>query len=54
MKKEIKYWYLTTVSECVLCGAFRKERERVKDKLKPGDWNERNVFKQFACEIHFI
>jgi len=44
-----KYWYLTEVEYCVLCGRERKSRERVYDKAKSG-----TVFTEFACNNHFI
>ena len=44
-----KYWYLTEVEYCVLCGRERKSRERVYDKEKSG-----TVFTEFACGNHFM
>lgn len=44
-----KYYYITEIEECVLCGKEKKRRYRVNKKPKNSI-----DFKQFACETHFI
>lgn len=44
-----KYWYLTTIESCVLCGVEHKYRERVFSiELKGISWVE------YACPGHFM
>lgn len=52
MKKR-KYWYHTTITECVLCGSGEKIRQRRYGK-KPKDGRKRFDFQQFACDCHFM
>jgi hypothetical protein len=37
------YWILFTMYYCPSCGGERVYKERVYDKPKPDDWNERNT-----------
>jgi len=50
-KPKIKYWYKTYITECALCGAGTKTKERVYVEPKP---EERYEFTQFACNSHFM
>lgn len=49
MKKPKKYWYITDIEECVLCGKEKKYRYRI---YEPPEHPIR--IKQFACHGHFI
>ena len=49
MKKEQKYWYVTDIYACVLCGKEKRYRYRV--YIKPE--NSTN-WKDDACPTHFI
>jgi len=51
MKKR-KYWYFTTIQECVLCGHVDKYRER-KYTPKPKDQTKTFSYSQRACQSHF-
>jgi len=51
--KVSKYWYLTRVYACVLCGAENRSRERVYGP-KPEDPNERLIWNDTACPQHFF
>ena len=44
------YWYLITIYYCVICGKEDKYRERIYDKPKPENWNERNIFIENMCD----
>lgn len=46
-----KYWYITTIKVCVICGKERKMRERVYEK--PAN-EERLDIIDTACEKHFF
>lgn len=46
--KKQKYWYHTTIYECVLCGKQTKYRER-RYTTKPEDYAERYEYNQEAC-----
>lgn len=50
-KKKQKYWYVTEVNCCVVCGCETREKHRVHEKPKP---QEKNVWRDFACWTHFI
>ena len=54
-KKQTKssYWYKTTITECVLCGAGTKTKTRMYSK-KPTDPRDTYEFIQFGCGEHFI
>ena len=43
-----KYWYYTTIYECVLCGRQTKYRER-RYTPKPENWEDRYDYNQEAC-----
>jgi len=45
MKKK-KYWYRFFYEECPVCGSCNEWKERVYDKPKPEDPQERHVYKQ--------
>ena len=46
-----KYWYKTYITECTLCGAGTKTKERVYIEPKP---EEKIEWTQFACNSHFM
>jgi ribosomal protein S27E len=48
------YWYHFLHTECVLCGAGETFKERVYDKPRPTNYEERHEYEQFACEGHFM
>ncbi len=52
MKNKRKHWYRLTITECVLCGAQDKEKEKMYTP-KPDDPYKRLIFKQTACSQHF-
>jgi len=49
MVKPKKYYYITEIEECVLCGKEKSSRYRVKEKPKSSI-----LIKQYACDEHFI
>ncbi len=50
-----QYWYEFHVSECVLCGSDASYKERVYDRPKPDDPQERyKQDAQWACDTHFL
>jgi len=49
IKPEKKYWYREEIYICVLCGSEKYYRERVYDEKEKG-----KIFKDYACDIHFI
>lgn len=48
-----RHWYLTTTTECVLCGRGEQYRERQYGR-RPKNPMRRYVYEQFACSIHFM
>lgn len=48
-----KYWIKFHIYECVLCGHTEEYRERIYDKSKPDNYNERYIYNQEACGHHF-
>jgi hypothetical protein len=52
MKK--KYWYMTEITECVLCGHTDTVKYRVYDRPRPKNRGDRMKYDQKACSIHFI
>lgn len=44
-----KYYYVTEIEYCVLCGVEHKRRDRVKEKPEVSI-----KFIEFACDEHFI
>lgn len=53
MKKK-KYWYMTELTICVICGHEKRVRYRVYDKPRPKDRIDRMIIRDDACAIHFI
>ena len=53
MRKDRKYWYFTDVEYCVLCGREVKNKER-RYTPKPKDPAKRTVWRETACQTHFI
>lgn len=49
LKMKRKYWYITEITECVLCGCGKKHRYRVYEKPKNSI-----DYVNFACSTHFI
>lgn len=49
-KKAKKYWYVTEVTACVLCGREKRYRYRVYTKPKPQD---KIKYDEDACGEHF-
>lgn len=46
-----RYWYVTEIATCVLCGREKKNRHRVyKEPERAG----RTLFIEDACQEHFI
>ena len=54
IRKKKGYWYKTTVYACVLCGHENRYRERIYDRPKPEDPNERLIWHDDACPRHFM
>ena len=52
-KPKSGYWYRFHITECVLCGYTDEWKERVYDKPKPDDGEDRYVYRQTACGHHF-
>jgi len=49
VKPKIKYWYMTDIEVCVLCGEEKKYKYRVYEKP------EFNInMTEFACNEHFM
>ena len=49
-----KYWYEFHISECVLCGRSGSYKERVHDRPKPDDPQDRyKQDSQWACDDHY-
>lgn len=42
-RRSLKYWILFTSYYCPLCGRDTTFRERIYDRPKPEDWNERHI-----------
>jgi len=52
---EVKYWYEFHMSECVLCGRNNSWKERIHDKPKPGNPQDRYIQEpSWACDDHFL
>jgi len=47
-----KYWYLTTIMECILCGGGNSYRQR-SFTPRPEAWAARHEHIDFACDGHF-
>ena len=47
------YWYLISVTECVLCGRQTIERQRI-HTVKPRDFKSRHRWQETACNSHFV
>jgi hypothetical protein len=54
VKNKKKYWYMTEITECVLCGRETKIKYRVYNKPRPSNRADRMIYKQDACAIHFM
>ena len=52
-KTSPRYWYVTHVTECVLCGRSEIYRQRRYDDRPPDPVN-RYVFEQFVCPEHLL
>jgi hypothetical protein len=50
-KKKNKYWYVTQVIECVLCGRQKKYKWRV---YKNPSLYDKLIYEQDACGEHFM
>lgn len=42
----MKYWYITYIDECPVCGCLNKWKERVTDHPKPEDIQKRYMYNQ--------
>lgn len=40
------YWILFTLSECPVCGNSSEYQERIFDRPKPDDYNDRHFYEQ--------
>jgi len=49
-----KYWYMTEITECVLCGKTTNVKYRVYDTPRPDNRADRMIYRQEACSTHFI
>lgn len=52
-KKKVsnKFWYITEITACVLCGREKKSKYRVYEKPKP---ENKQTYNEFACSEHFM